>query len=189
MSVEDHKNMKKIQCWISLSTWQQLKDKGYNSPTIAVIEAFKKLLEDPHIIPNESPQDPEISPQNPRESPEIPVLKARLEEQEKLISFLKEALDKAGQREEDLKNMHNNYFLQVQTLINQKAIGSPQEAKGSKKEETSTADKATTTPKGDNDLIEKICKNCNQVFYTGNIKKETCSSKCRSAFNRKMKKD
>ena len=85
--------------------------------------------------------------------------------------------------------MHNNYFLQVQTLIYQKAIGSPQEAKESKQEETSTAEKVTTTPNGDNDLIEKICKNCNQVFYTGNIKKETCSSKCRSAYNRKMKKD
>ncbi|MCO5381788.1 MAG: hypothetical protein NHB15_06570, partial [Methanosarcina barkeri] len=57
-------------------------------------------------------------------------------EQERHISFLKEALDKAGHREEDLKNMHNNYFLQVQTLINQKAIGSPKEAIRKKQEET-----------------------------------------------------
>jgi len=35
--------------------------------------------------------------------------------------------------------------------------------------------------------IEKICKNCNEPFFTGNIKKETCSSKCRSAYSRKMK--
>ena len=91
MPVEDHKNMKKIQCWISLSTWQQIEDKGYNSPTLAVTEAFKKLLEDPREIPDKSPQDPERSPQNPRESPAITVLNARLEEQEKLISFLTEA--------------------------------------------------------------------------------------------------
>jgi hypothetical protein len=34
-------------------------------------------------------------------------------------------LEKAGQREEDLKKVHNNYMLQVQTLINQKAIEAP----------------------------------------------------------------
>ena len=114
-------------------------------------------------------------------------LQARSEELDRHNSTLKEELNKASQDKEDLKQMHNNYFLQIQTLINQKAIGSPQKAKESKKEETSTAEKGTTPPKGENDLIEKICKNCNQVFYTGNIKKETCSSKCRSAYSRKMK--
>jgi len=38
---------------------------------------------------------------------------------------LKAELEKSSQREEDLKQMHNNYFLQVQTLINQKAIEAP----------------------------------------------------------------
>jgi len=42
---------------------------------------------------------------------------------------LKGELEKSNKREEDLKQMHNNYFLQVQTLINQKAI----EAHGAKK--------------------------------------------------------
>jgi Arc/MetJ-type ribon-helix-helix transcriptional regulator len=64
-------------------------------------------------------------------------LKARLEEKEKQIEekdrhieTLKTELEKAGQREEDLKETHRNYMLQVQSLINQKAI----EAPGAKKQ-------------------------------------------------------
>jgi len=117
-----------------------------------------------------------------------------IREKDKSIERLENDLNKAGQREEDLKKMHNNYFLQVQTLINQKAIGShtgstrKEESKpAASKEENMPAAEKKESPQ--NDLIEKICKNCNQVFYTGNIKKETCSSKCRSAFNRKMKKE
>jgi predicted nuclease with TOPRIM domain len=91
---------------------------GYTSPTEAVNTAFENLLED-HNYNNSGSQ-------------EIPVLKARLEEKDKQIeelnkhnSTLKEDLDKASQDKEDLKAMHNNYFLQVQTLINQKAIKAP----------------------------------------------------------------
>ena len=117
---------------------------------------------------------------------------------------MKEALEKASQREDDLKQMHNNYFLQVQTLINQKAIGSPKEAIRKKQEKTGsdqeenrkfqeeskpTQEKKESRPaqKEEKDLIEKICKNCLQPFFTENPKKETCSSKCRSAYSRKMK--
>ncbi len=67
-----------------------------------------------------------------REAPdpsELSQLRARYEEMEKHNETLKAELEKAGQREEDLKKVHNNYMLQVQTLINQKAI----EAPGSKK--------------------------------------------------------
>jgi hypothetical protein len=34
-------------------------------------------------------------------------------------------LEKAAQDKENLQNIYNNYFLQVQTLINQKAIEAP----------------------------------------------------------------
>ena len=52
-------------------------------------------------------------------------LRARYEEIEKHNFTLKTELEKAGQREEDLKKVHNNYMLQMQTLINQKAIEAP----------------------------------------------------------------
>ncbi len=38
---------------------------------------------------------------------------------------LKANLDNASQDKEGLKQMHNNYFLQVQNLINQKYIEAP----------------------------------------------------------------
>jgi len=74
--------------------------------------------------------------------------------------------------------MHNNYFLQIQTLINQKAIGAP-----TKKEESKPA-AGKTEPKKQ---IEKICKNCNEPFFTENPKKDTCSYKCRSAYSRRTR--
>jgi predicted RNase H-like nuclease (RuvC/YqgF family) len=49
-------------------------------------------------------------------------LKARVEEKERHIESLKSELD-------NLRSVHNNYMLQIQTLINQKSIESP----GSKK--------------------------------------------------------
>ena len=67
------------------------------------------------------------------------------------------------------------FFVQIQLLIQQKAIGSITKKEENKKGERQETEKGTTPRKGENDLIEKICKNCNQVFYTGNVKKETCS--------------
>jgi chromosome segregation ATPase len=59
------------------------------------------------------------------EPSELAQLHARYEEIEKHNFTLKTELEKAGQREEDLKKVHNNYMLQMQTLINQKAIEAP----------------------------------------------------------------
>ena len=56
-------------------------------------------------------------------------LNARLEEKDKHIETLQKELDKAERDKEDLKSIYNNYFLQVQTLINQKAIEAPGEKK------------------------------------------------------------
>jgi len=64
---------------------------------------------------------------------------------------------------DDLKQMHINYFLQVQTLINQKAIGSPKETRGPKKEDK-PAQKKKPQQTAEKTLIEKICKHCSQPF-------------------------
>jgi len=56
-------------------------------------------------------------------------LQARFEELQNHKETLKKELEKTERDKEDLKTTYNNYFLQVQTLINQKAI----EAPGSKK--------------------------------------------------------
>jgi hypothetical protein len=54
---------------------------------------------------------------------------ARFEELERHNETLKIELEKAAQDKEDLKSIHNNYMLQMQTLINQKVI----ETSGAKK--------------------------------------------------------
>ena len=47
------------------------------------------------------------------------------EQNKYLMNYRPKELDKAENDKEDLKQMHNNYFLLVQTLINQKAIEAP----------------------------------------------------------------
>ena len=159
---------------------------GYTSDIIGYIQDIKALNNEIAQLKEDLVKAPDLV--------EFVQLRARFEglqeiirEKDRSIERLENDIKKADTDKEDLKNTYNNYFVQIQLLIQQQAIGNPKEAKVSKKEETSTAEKVTTPQKGENDLIEKICKNCNQVFYTGNIKKETCSSKCRSAFNRKTK--
>ena len=115
MPNEGHQNQKKIQCWIPLETWDKIEALGYSTTAAAATAAFNKLLEDPV--------------NNPEISQDIPILKARLEEKDKLIETMKAEREKAERDKEDLKNTYNNYFLQVQTLINQKAIEAPGEKK------------------------------------------------------------
>jgi hypothetical protein len=89
-------------------------------------------------------------------------------------------------------------MLQVQSLINQRALSAP--SGSTPKEESKPAQKEDIKPKSrtegqKNDIktaqqktqIEKICKNCSQPFYTENPRKETCSDKCRAAYSRKKK--
>jgi chromosome segregation ATPase len=59
-------------------------------------------------------------------------LRARLEEKDKQIEekdrhieTLKAELEKSGHDKEAIQNLYNNYMLQMQTLINQKAIEAP----------------------------------------------------------------
>ena len=116
--------------------------------------------------------------------------------------------------------MHNNYFLQVQTLINQKALSAPSgsarkaERPVTKTESSSHNDHLKTeskrqnvplkktaqkekplkkadkpTEKAEKEPIEKICKNCNQTFFTENPRKETCSDSCRQSFFRTSRRN
>lgn len=52
-------------------------------------------------------------------------LRALIEEKDRHIETLKAELEKSEQREEKLNENHRNYMLQMQTLINQKAIEAP----------------------------------------------------------------
>ena len=124
----DNINKVKIQAWIPNSLWEQIEAKGYTNKTQAVIEAFEMMLG--------QRENNDVSNSDQIDQTEIKVLKMQVEglqmvlgEKEKVIEARENGLKKADQDKEDLKQMHNNYFLQVQTLINQKAIGSPKESR------------------------------------------------------------
>lgn len=184
MPAEDHKNMKKVQCWISQDTWDKIVSLGYASPTIAVTKAFEKLLEDPREDPHRIPL---VSREDSPESPDIPVYQARIEglemvmqEKDRTIERLENDLKKADIDKEDLKATYNNYFLQMQLLISQKAItattGPQKESKPAEKEEK--------------DQTEKICKYCGEPFYTNNVQKEYCCKEHKdAAYNEKRRKE
>jgi len=121
---------KKIQAWVPVSIYNQIESFGFKSQNEAVNFAFVKLLEIQGMNQDESKV-------NQNDSILINQLQTRLEEKDNWINelqnhneSLKKEIEKAEQDKEDLKNIHNNYFLQVQTLINQKAI----EAPGNKKQ-------------------------------------------------------
>ena len=56
MPSEEKKQMKKVQCWITIDEWEKIETLGYTSPTTAVSTALAKLLEDPSSDPNRSNQ-------------------------------------------------------------------------------------------------------------------------------------
>lgn len=118
MPPEDHKNMKKIQAWIPLATWEQVEALGITSPTMAVTKAFDLLLKDYHGSPEDPRQDPQISydipkdpqnipdgsPQIPIISPEIPELRAITEEQKAKIEEYKAQVQTLNAEISRLKN-------------------------------------------------------------------------------------
>jgi hypothetical protein len=104
MTSEEPKSQKKIQCWISLSTWNKIEALGYTSPTLAVTKAFELLLQDPS--------------KNTSGSIENPELKVRIEKKDKKIAEKDRHIDTLKGELEGLRNMHTNYMLQMQTLIN-----------------------------------------------------------------------
>lgn len=126
-----------------------------------------------------------------------------LEEKEKSIERLENDLMKAGQREEDLKQLYNNYMLQVQSLINARALSAPSGSRTTKEErKTATRKEAqgyssvVQEYKEKPDIepekgpIEKICKYCGKTFYTDNMQKEYCSKEHKDqAYNEKRRKE
>src|SRR5665647_3277191 len=135
---------RKISAWIPSALYDDIEKAGYTSPTIAVTkglellvkkqagdipetsghkaetigdtcETFRRQLETERESLKNEIEKLKASLQEAPDPVELAQLRARYEELERHNSTLKE----------ELKQMHNNYFLQVQTLINQKAIEAP----------------------------------------------------------------
>lgn len=124
-------------------------------------------------------------------------IKMVLEEKDKRIEGLENDMKKADHDKEDLKTTYNNYFLQVQTLINQKAIGASTEKESSAYSyivqenpdiEYETEDKPAAKNE-ERGQIQKSCIECNTLFTTDNPKRVYCSRKCKDTVFRRNKKE
>jgi hypothetical protein len=114
---------KKISAIVPVSLLDELRQQSDMSHTEAIIKGIELLVSGATTQPESDNKQMIEDKQRIRElEAENTILK-------EYNVTLKEELVKSGQREEDLKQMHNNYFMQVQTLINQKSI----EAQGAKK--------------------------------------------------------
>ena len=137
----------KLPSELHSSLSQAIKESKYQNMTVAIITALEKELQEPagmstDLLNNDSELQ-KLTEELQKNVTDIQVMRAtfegiqrlteekdkQIEELNKHNSTLKADLEKASQDKEDLKQMHNNYFLQVQTLINQKAIEAPGEKK------------------------------------------------------------
>jgi FtsZ-binding cell division protein ZapB len=109
---------KRINAVIDMDLYVKITEAGYGISE-AVTRGFEKLLE----VPEGNTQYKEELPNDGL----ITGLQAQVKELQDHNVTLKNELEKAERDKEDLKTTYNNYFLQVQTLINQKAIEAPGE--------------------------------------------------------------
>jgi predicted RNase H-like nuclease (RuvC/YqgF family) len=109
MPGDDHKNMKKIQCWIPLATWEKVEALGITSPTIAVTKAFDLLLKDPHVSSEDPRQDSQISL-------EIPEVSQYISEDPRCIPYVSPEIPELKAIAGEQKTRIENYKAQVQTL-------------------------------------------------------------------------
>jgi hypothetical protein len=116
MPPEDHKNMKKIQAWIPLATWEQVEALGITSPTIAVTKAFDLLLKDPHGSPEDPWLDPQISQDIPEDPPKIPNVSPEILEDPQEIPSVSPEIPKLKALTEEQKAKIEDYKAQIQTL-------------------------------------------------------------------------
>jgi len=102
-------NKKRINAFIPEDLYSKVMKRGYSTITEAIVKGFEKLLEEPDKISEN------ISASNVGL---LMSLQVRVEELQAHNDTLKKEL-------EDYKNVHNNYMLQVQTILNQKIIEAP----------------------------------------------------------------
>jgi septal ring factor EnvC (AmiA/AmiB activator) len=147
----------KVKTKVPFDLWKKVEALGFESANEAVINAFEKLVSDQELNDFVKEQETEIKElrseleneqrlnlelrskiqdletqlgneqkQNQELQREFEI---RMEEAQKPIKDLQKELEKAERREIYFEEMHNNYMMQVQTLINQKQIVAPRAKK------------------------------------------------------------
>jgi len=176
MSNDDHPGMKKLQAWIPLDTWEELNSLGYTSPTSAVTQGFKLLLETPSKTPSDTP---EYSQELPALRAQVEVLQLLLQEKDERINDLK--------KENERLDFYAHYFKSLEYKRLEANTEEREIVSQAKEEKPDREPRKAQEGNKERTLIKKTCKNCNQPFETSNPRKETCSDKCRIAFSRRKK--
>jgi chromosome segregation ATPase len=150
MPEEKKRSGRKVNAWIPDDLYFKVDDLKYRTWTEAIVSGLELLVKSTGKVQTEESEvqsstenstlddsrvqgntnkstvdDLEVQKVRIESTGEIRELRARVEGLQDHNETLKTELEKAGQREEDLKETHRNYMLQVQTLINQKAIEAP----------------------------------------------------------------
>ena len=114
-----------------------------------------------------------------------------IREKDKSIERLENDLNKAGQREEDLKQLHNNYMLQVQSLINARAISAPsgsrttkeanrkKEEENRKKEEENRKKEEENRKKEESRPAQTEERPAAEKYHTGEGEKDLIQKTCK----------
>lgn len=167
MPATNHEGYKKIQAWVPNELWEELNSQGITSPTSAVTQGLQLLL-DTTANTTENYQDTTALEAT------IEGLQMLLQEKDERINDLK--------RETETLSTFAHYF---KSLEYRRLEASTKEIKPDvqvREEKPASSPGGAQTGKH---IIEKICKNCGETFEAVNPKKETCSAKCRTAFNRR----
>lgn len=102
---------RKINAWIPLELYDKVVNAGYPKFTDAIIKALELLLQDTERVHEDTSGYELLMADNSR-------LQAVCDELQAHNDTLKQDL-------QTLKDIHNNYMLQMQSLINQRAIEAP----------------------------------------------------------------
>jgi FtsZ-binding cell division protein ZapB len=111
---------KRINAVIDMDLYVKITEAGYGISE-AVTKGFEKLLKVTEVNTQSTAQLPNDGL--------IMGLQIQIKELQDHNATLKNELEKAERDKEDLKVTYANYFAQVQTLINQKAIEAPGQKK------------------------------------------------------------
>ena len=127
----------KVCGWLSDEVFSKLVGKGYKSHTIIVRHGAELIIgqllgEHGELGGNITEGTEENNKERIENTGELRELRAQVREQREHVETLKihnetlkAELEKAGQDKDDIKKTFDNYMVQVQTLINQKAIEAP----------------------------------------------------------------
>jgi len=115
--------IKRIGARIRVSLLNELQQAGYDSPTEAIQKGLELLVhESPSSVQRETAGDKGETFEDSCETSEY---KKEFESMHAENRLLNDHIATLKKELEDIKNMHTNYMMQVQTLINQKSIEAP----------------------------------------------------------------